>query len=317
MKRALLIAFACFLAILSPAEGKGSLSVQVKGLANQAILGEPLTCTMIWENQGSVPVTMAYNLSFMNPLIQVKLRGPVNKECIVQGFRAEWPEGPHTVIGAGEKQTYSFSPMDFGAVNAGDYEMWLEYDATALEPFWDKYGVNRIRVESNHIRFTVISPQGEDAALFSKYADRCNRITLPPQDILSKSPTSTYAAYVIYGRLQGFSSTDFSSSIFLRALETQRFLSNSYPSESGWISLQGQEAAGYWAKWIGIILKSHPNIWFADELRLKLAVDQAALKNYQVAAADLEALSKQAKEPVAGKASTLLSAMKQKGWIKN
>ena len=86
--------------------------------------------------------------------------------------------------------------------------------------------------------------------------------------------------------------------------------------KSGLAPLSGQAAVEWRQKWFGIVLKSHPDIWFADALRLKLAVDQAALRNYQAAQADLEAIAKDDKARMAPKAKEYLSLMKQKGWIK-
>ena len=71
----------------------------------------------------------------------------------------------------------------------------------------------------------------------------------------------------------------------------------------------------WWSKWAGIILKNHPDIWFADELRLKLAMNQVALKNYQAAEADFIILSKEAKPYIAEKAALFVEIMKQKGWV--
>jgi hypothetical protein len=149
---------------------------------------------------------------------------------------------------------------------------------------------------------------------------------LKAPSFLGRFPASTYAAYVIHGRMAGFMewgvNTEGGRNIFLRSLETGAYFSDSYPDETGrskdgWQWLKGKEAADWWAKWYDIILKNHPDIWFADELRLKRAVDQLALKNYQTGAADLGTLSKQAKPDVAQKAKQLLEAIKQKGWVKS
>lgn len=146
------------------------------------------------------------------------------------------------------------------------------------------------------------------------------------QIALSRFPTSTYAADVIHGIMSGFMQWDPNDekkrSLFLGALQTGSFLSNSYPddtgkSKDGWRSMDGKEAADWWAKWYDIILKNHPDIWFADELRLKRAIDQLALKNYQTAEADLGALAKDSKSPMQGKAQLVLDLMKQKGWVKD
>ena len=136
-----------------------------------------------------------------------------------------------------------------------------------------------------------------------------------PQMLLTNYPTSTYAAYLVYDRLKGFASADFANPMFLRSLETGLFLSNSYPTEGGWVWMKDEMNAAWWSKWAGIILKNHPDIWFADELRLKLAMNQVALKNYQAAEADFIKLSKEAKPYVAEKAGLFVQIMKQKGWV--
>jgi hypothetical protein len=142
--------------------------------------------------------------------------------------------------------------------------------------------------------------------------------------LLRDFPTSTYAAYVIYGRMSGFMQwepTEEKRKMFAAGIEAGGWFSNAYPDETGKIKdgsvwLKGQAAADWWAKWYDIILKNHPDIWFADELRLKKAVDQLCLKNYQAAEADISTLAKDPKSPVQAKAQLVLDLMKQKGWIK-
>jgi hypothetical protein len=138
---------------------------------------------------------------------------------------------------------------------------------------------------------------------------------------LTRHPTSTYAAYVVYACMAGFAKQD--PAVVLGVVHDENsYNSNSYPddtgkSKDGWRWLKGKEAVDWWARWYDIILKSHPDIWFADELRLKRAVDQLALKNYQAAQAELELISKDEKAPMAHKAKEYLGLMKQKGWVKS
>ena len=172
-------------------------------------------------------------------------------------------------------------------------------------------------VDSSPVQVTVEAPTGVDAAAYQAF--KGNPLA-HPVDLLRRFPTSTYAAYVVYGVVHGFAGGD--QPMFLRSIETGSYLSNSYPddtgkSKDGWRSLSGEQAAQWWVKWINIILSNHPDIWFADRLRLKRAVDQVALKNYQVGAADLQTLSQQANPDVAQKAQAILGEMKQKGWIQN
>ena len=77
----------------------------------------------------------------------------------------------------------------------------------------------------------------------------------------------------------------------------------------------GRDLIDWRAKWIGIVLKNHPDIWYADHLKLRLAIDQIAMKNYQAGESDLDKLSREAMPEVAERAKVYLSLMKQKGWV--
>ncbi len=171
------------------------------------------------------------------------------------------------------------------------------------------------------VTFTVQAPTGEDAAAYQVFK---GDPLAHPADLLQRFPTSTYTAHIVYQRsgAEGLSESD--PSKIAEALTGGMGLMGEIwvpvpgaTDKSGLAPLSGQAAVDWRLKWFNIILTNHPDIWFADQLRLKRAVDQVALKNYQVGAADLQTLSQQAKPDVAQKAQTILSAMKQKGWIKN
>ena len=193
--------------------------------------------------------------------------------------------------------------------------------------------------------FYIEPPKGEDAAWLnyvkeikkSLYLKDTTRVALnqpltwwdvldyavrPPEGkgttetALQKFPTSTYAAYLIYGRLGNFAYADFTDSKFIRSIETQSILSNSCPTEAGWIWMKGEMNAAWWEKWVNLILKNHPDIWFADELKLKLAVNEIALKKYESGELALEKLAKEGKPNVAERAKELLKVMEEKGWSK-
>ena len=166
------------------------------------------------------------------------------------------------------------------------------------------------------VSFSVVAPTGIDAQAYQAFKGHPLK---HPAELLKRFPTSTYAACAVYGIMHGFMQGD--ENMFLRSVERGTYLSNSYPddtgkSKDGWRSLQGDAAAAWWSKWINIILTNHPDIWFADQLRLKRAVDQVALKNYQAGASDLEALSQEATPEIAQKAQKMLGMMRTKGWIK-
>jgi hypothetical protein len=171
--------------------------------------------------------------------------------------------------------------------------------------------------------FRIITAQGTDRDVYKKLPPSLRDIisdrSLVKVNLLREYPTTTYAAYVIYDQMKRFTAQD--PAAVVGSLEGGTFNSNSYPDEidqskDGWKWLKGQAAADWWAKWYDVILKNHPDIWFADEMRLKKAVDQISVKNYQAAQADLEALSKDASFKQKDKAQAYLSLMKQKGWAK-
>jgi hypothetical protein len=62
-------------------------------------------------------------------------------------------------------------------------------------------------------------------------------------------------------------------------------------------------------------LKHHPGIWFADDLRLQLAIDQIFLKNYKEGATMLDSLAKDPKSRMSKKAGEYLALLREKKLI--
>jgi hypothetical protein len=173
-------------------------------------------------------------------------------------------------------------------------------------------------VASPEATVKVLAPTGLDEKAYKS----TNGFPLAKADIVLRDfPTSTYAAYVIYGKMVGFSTQD--PSTLLGIIEGgDSYNSNGYPcgpgdSKEGGKWLKGQAAADWWAEWYDVILKNHPDIWFADEMRLKKAVDRISVKDYQAAETDLKALAQNPKSPSKDRAQQYLDLMKQKGLIKN
>ena len=249
--------------------------------------------------------------------------------------KCEFPNGGTLTVSSG---IYSQERCPLTEVPPGQYEGRITVTAQILTG-------DEVEMLSSELRIPVEvrQPTGQDAAYLKALHDalrqyeksahpvRMKGVPLSWHEVLSsfrihsgqialsRFPTSSYAAYVVYGTMHGFMQGE--QSMFLRSIERGTYLANSYPddtgkSKDGWRSLQGDAAAAWWSKWINIILTNHPDIWFADQLRLKRAVDQVALKNYQIGAADLETLSKEATPEVAQKAQKMLGMLRTKGWIK-
>ena len=172
-------------------------------------------------------------------------------------------------------------------------------------------------IRSETVTIEIEEPSGDDVAAYHAYVE-------PRQDPkfyyarqLRDHPTSTYAANIVYKECSGLVLSD--PQMVLRSIETGSFAGkNPVPdpaSPRGWTTLEGEEVVAWREKWFGIVLSNHPDIWFADELRLRLALDQVALGNQGAGTDQLEALARDANETVGGLAREFLSLMIEKGMI--
>ena len=287
------------------------------------ILKEPILVKGIVENTSDKTVTIAYGEKGFKAGISMKrVDGKQRNDCMQPVY--VYYMGYTTIEAApgwkkeiNEDLSYSCKDdpgefiVQFGVSSQGPY---INYSSEPEEPRRMEKEIDAWKgaLSSEPVRITIDQPQGEDKKAYDYFK---GEPMAKLDELLKKFPSSTYAAYVVYDRLKGFADADFNNPKFLRSLETGIFLSNSYPTEGGWSWMKDEMNAAWWSKWAGIILKNHPEIWFADELRLKLAMNQVALKNYQAAEADFIKLSKEAKPCIAEKAALFVEIMKQKGWV--
>ncbi len=322
MKKAIVVCLFVLFGLTGYSEEVADVTINLKTAKAEYILGEEINFEYQAINNGDKEFRIAYGgFSPLSPFIRFGTIGPVRKECNIGRPHAEWGGKGYSDFKAGEKsKVESFSHLQIGSVDEGEYEVWVEYNSTSLDSSWDKYSVPRTVIQSNHIKFRIVKPTGIDLEVYNKYHNSCNQITLTAQDLLQKFPTSTYAAYAVCPPNQWTSNTD--PEKILKAIESGSYLSSGSviddtgKSKDGYLYLGGKELVEYRTKWIGIVLKNHPDIWYADDLRLRLAVDQIALKNYKQGESDLRNLSEENKGEVAEKARRYLDLMKQKGWIK-
>ncbi len=287
------------------------------------ILKEPIIVKGIVENTSDKTVTIAYGeKGFKTGISMKRADGKQRNDCMkpvyidYMGYTSTeiapgWKKEINEDVSYGCKDDPGEFIVQFGVSSQGPY---FNYSSEPEEPRRMEKEIDAWKgaLSSEPVRITIEQPQGEDKKAYDYFKDEP---LSKPAELLKKFPTSTYAAYIVYDRLKGFADADFANPKFLRSLETGLFLSNSYPTEGGWSWMKDEMNAAWWSKWAGIILKNHPDIWFADELRLKLAMNQVALKNYQAAEADFIKLSKEAKPYVAEKAGLFVEIMKQKGWV--
>ena len=308
----LLISFVCFC---------DDLELMISCPKGEMVLGCPISIPTEIRNLSGKPITLSYK-----PLKFVKLetRDEEGKIVDIEPERRvlEMPglDSQKIEIEANGKNVIA-TGVDY-IKKAGKYTAKAIFESKGpyyylengkLVPFQAWEG----RIESEICQFEVKPPTGIDLEAYNYFkGDPLSK----PSELLQKYPTSTYAGYVACPPNQWTSNT--APERILKAIETGSYLSGgSLPddtgqSKDGWLYLGGKDLIEWRAKWVGIVLKNHPDIWYADDLKLRLAVDQIALKNYQAAESDLDKLSKEAKLEVAEKAKKYLSLMKDKGWIK-
>lgn len=191
--------------------------------------------------------------------------------------------------------------------------------------------------KSDAVTVTILDPTGEDRAAYEYFCGKLIGATSMsgcvfwrPDLLLRMFPTSTYAAYEVYlrgntkGRLEGLLDTDRALRNLVGDLGAPPQANHvpcdeppCYTNKAGvqWKSLSGEAYAAWRQKWYDIVLRAHPDIWFADELRFHLACDQFQLGNRHGFASSMEALTKQGRPDVAEKAAELLALLKANGLL--
>lgn len=177
------------------ANGSENFYIHLQSPQSNFILGEPIPCLVTVVNPSSAPLTFAFSLSPPSRTVAFNLVGPVRAECKAERkYVEEGLMGDPPVLGA--EQTFTVGVLDLrdlGVVDEGNYEFWIDYDSEKLEALKTK--PSQVKTQSNHLRITLTAPAEIDAAVFANYSNRCNQITLTPNDLLSRFPTSTYAGY--------------------------------------------------------------------------------------------------------------------------
>jgi len=173
-------------------------------------------------------------------------------------------------------------------------------------------------VLSEPVSVEIVQPTGEDLDAYRAYLDPRQPPEFRFARQLREFPTSSYAAHIVYKESLGFAGSD--PSLALRAMETGSFLGHrpvpDHTQRRGWRTLSPEEGVLWREKWYSLVLTHHPDIWFADEMRLRLALDQLAIKNTEQATTLLQALAEGAKGRVQKRAGQYLAIMINRGMIK-
>ena len=170
--------------------------------------------------------------------------------------------------------------------------------------------------------FVVTTPKGIDKVAYDALGPNVVADSMRWGQLLQRFPNSTYAAYVVWKRYaEGTASVNAEK----EAESTQRGPINEWGPGSCDLEgrIDGSQSQRFSGRkyvlcrsnWMELALDHHPNIWFADEIRLRLALDRFQLDDKAACASKLEDLSAHAKPYVAEKARALLEAMQAKNML--
>jgi len=203
------------------------------------------------------------------------------------------------------------------------------------------------RVDGSEFSMRVTKPRGKDQAAFwcwrkgndsgTIQAARDNQVPgiwdLPAPEDIDDSPDllftryldSTYASYEIYRhfiRQDGFRSADYiwniASSKGLLMLKGKSWCNAQLKvtaSKNDRVFLSGRDYIQCGALWLELVLKNHPDIWFADDVRLMLAGDVYLLGNRVRCHEMLKNLVARGRPYIAMKAGELLRDMQSKNML--
>jgi len=182
---------------------------------------------------------------------------------------------------------------------------------------------------SQPVKVEIVEPQGIDREAYEWSGHDPLGDSERYGELLGRFPTSTYAAYVVWQRWGRVTAGGWKSAsdrdTFLSWLAgdpDEEYLTWNLPcTHDGRIDssvttrLGGRKALECRDQWLELVLASHPDIWFADEVRLRLALDRYRLGDREACAAGLEALAAHGRPYVASKAGELLAAMRAEGML--
>jgi hypothetical protein len=140
-------------------------------------------------------------------------------------------------------------------------------------------------------------------------------------ELFRRFPESTYTAYQVYEHYARFRPWEDTSTILaILGMELSRF-HNSVPCDneecagSGAVRLRGKDYLSWQVKWFERVLKHHPGIWFADDLRFHMALDHLLLGEKAQGAHELETLAENERSVWASRSRELLQRLRESNMI--
>jgi len=293
MRANILIAFVL---LAAPAAGD-DLVVRLLAAPERVPLGAPVYLTAEVANVSGRPLSLAYGINGFATGFSVRradgkqvktIPRPDLEDALPNHVLKEIPAGWRYATTA--RYESGDEPCEwivsFAASSKGPYSV-NKTDGTGVERVQAWQGL----ITTGEIRVRIEAPSGEDALAF----DALDGNPLGKQGILLKKyPTSTYAAYAVYQTMYSFVGAE--PADVLKAMD--HYSEAGYgpfahvPDESGdgTRSLAGDQLLAWYDRWTTVILGAHPDIWFADALRLKRAVNLLAEEQREPAAEEFRSI---------------------------
>lgn len=343
------ILVALLVLVVSTCKAAGpSLSVSLQ--KTSFLIGEPIPLTYVLMNSGPSPLNVWVRQQGNSRSEVVGIRLEVtssiesegsNVPCALpnlEGLIVKGPvvgDVPHSTLFPGEHLSDVnqdlFLNCPFADVRPGAYEVRAKL--SVAEPEMSKT-IWQGEISSDKIRFALISPQGDDKAyvddliayLASGKKKRAPLSTNPltaseitsicAAPVIEAHSTSIYTAWSVYLRyLGGAAYTNVTKT--LRSMETGIYGENNLPDiagSQGTVSASSEQCIKWRSIWINRVLSSHPDFFFADDIRLRRALDNTAMKRYSEAYAELHSLASSPDQAVAKKAQEYIAVFNEKKW---
>jgi len=269
---------------------------------NFAVYCEPTSLNVTWRNVSEEELVIG---SSLKPTESSAVTIFVNDKPVLKFPLPEatkYYSAEEFILKPGESYTGSVGTMLLN-LSPGTYQIKAVADLTKLNGL-SVHGNETI--ESKSIEFTLMTPAGESletweyaiartksVALKEKMVEAC--VVLRKPDVLNLFPTSIYAAWLVWPKIEDPSREE--PRKLKKLIENGYYPnSNSVPdpkTSSGWRELpRGKSMAEWQLEWAERILKSQPDFPFAEKLQLVVALNKLVLDDHEGSLRILTELSK-------------------------
>lgn len=301
------------------AETPKQLSITLTSERHEYVLGEPILLQCMFENQGDTPLIVSCDLSFRETPCAIHATGPIRKDCSerpgyheIGGYSAPPPLKAHDSM-----KLAPIAISSLGAVDVGEYEFWVAYDAIELGAQPLRALITPLRAESNHLKLTLVRPTGTDATVLAKCANKCNQMDWDNRALFDKYATCIYAGYAL---LPGGQCIPDPRVFITDILSMDKHAAKS-PESGVQMAADKERSLQVTRKRVdqlSFYLKARPDFARANCLKVELAGRLAALQQFQEAQVlcnEITTATPESEE--AKKAKLLLDFLAEKGCIKS